>query len=275
MKRYLRNYTNKVIIVVGGTSGMGKATVRLLEPVAKTIICIGRNEHEGERIIAESNGNVVFHKIEMKQDNEVDRVFNDISDRYGPIDCFFNFAGTFLAGEIRDTPVEDWHAIYASNTQPILNGTATMYKIMRKQGKGHIINVASAAGLFPVPIMSIYGSTKSAVVSLTQALRMEAGAFGVKASVACPTVVNTPLYDTARFDGVNKRKALTLVKGKTIQTAEVAAERILKGVARNKAVIHTAYSTKFGWMLYRFSPSLYMLFSNRFFALYRNSYRKK
>lgn len=275
MERYLGNYTGKVIIVVGGTSGMGKATVQLLEPVARTIISIGRNEEEGERIVAASNGNVVFHRLEMKQGSDVSRLFNEIADTYGPIDYFFNFAGTFLAGEIRDTPVDDWHAIYESNIQPIVNGTACMYEVMRKQGKGHIINVASAAGLFPVPIMSIYGSTKSAVVSLTQALRMEAGAFGIKVSVACPTVVNTPLYDTAQFNGVNRQRALRLVKGKKIQTADTAALRILKGVARNKSIIHTAYSTKFGWMLYRFSPSLYMRFSNRFFTLYRNSYRKK
>lgn len=275
MKRFLQAYKNKVVVVVGGTSGMGRATVEMLQPIAQTIICIGRNESEGQRMVDEYDGNVVFIKLEMKNVQDVQRTLPRIAKDYGTLDYFFNYAGTFLAGEIRDTPINDWHAIYQSNTQPILNGTSVMYDVLRKQGHGHIVNVASAAGLFPVPIMSLYGSTKSAVVSLTQALRMEAVAFGVRVSVACPTVVNTPLYDTAFFDGVDKRKALTLVRGKSVQTAQIAAERILKGVAKNRGIIHTAISTKFGWILYRLSPSVYMLFSNRFFKLYRMRYRKK
>lgn len=275
MKRFLQAYKDTVIIIVGGTSGMGRATVELLEPVARTIICIGRNEAGGQRIAKSARGTVVFKQLEMTNTQDVRDVLHQVTKEYGPVDYFFNYAGTFLAGEIRDTPVDDWHAIYQSNIQPILNGTSTMYEIMRKQGYGHIVNVASAAGLFPVPIMSLYGSTKSAVVSLTQALRMEANDFCVKVSVACPTVVNTPLYDTAQFDGVDKRKALKLVRGKSVQTANVAAERILQGVSRNRGIIHTASSTKFGWILYRLSPPLYMAFSNRFFKLYRMSYRKK
>jgi len=178
-----------------------------------------------------------------------------------------------MAGEMRDTPVKNWHKVMESNLQPIINGMTAVYDIMQKNGHGHIINFASAAGLFPVPVMSIYGSTKFAIVGMSLGLRIEAKSLGIKVSVACPTIVNTPLYDTAIYNGVNVPKALTFFKKRTIQKPGLAASRIIAATAKNKAIIHTAASTRFGWAVYRFSPSLYMAGARRAIKLYRENGR--
>lgn len=270
------SYEHKIIVVAGGASGMGEHLVRQVSAVAGHILILDRNTSAGEALANELGDTVSFTSLEMTDAAAVKKVLQIINGKYERIDYFFNFAGTFLAGEIRDTPLSDWNAIFKSNIEPIINGTTAIYEIMQKNGFGHIINVASSAGLFPVPIMNIYGATKSAIVSLTLGLRMEAKTFGIKASVVCPTIVETPLYDTALYAGLNKKKALSYLKNRAhVQQPQQAAKQILKKVAKNRTIIHTSRSTQVGWAVFRLSPALYMYFAKKYITLYRRTFRKK
>ena len=272
-------FKNKVIIVAGGASGIGEHLVRQLSSFGKTVIILDRNKKAGNKLAKELTnditGAVIFEAIEMNDTKKVSTLLTKLNKTYGPIDYFFNTAGSFMAGEMRDTPTENWLKITELNLPPQINGATSMYEIMQQNGHGHIINFASAAGLFPVPIMSIYGSTKFAIVGMSLGLRIEAKTLNINVSVACPTVVNTPLYDTAIYNKVKKDKALTLFRSAKIQTPEIAASRIIKATASNKAIIHTALSTRLGWAFYRFSPSLYVASSRRFIKTYRKSLRDK
>lgn len=268
-------FKDKVIIVAGGASGIGEHLVRQLSSFGKTVIILDRNKKAGIQLAkdlkSEGAENVIFETLELKDSKATKKLLNYLDSTHGPIDYFFNTAGTFMAGEMRDTPVENWHAVMESNIKPIINGTAFSYEIMQKNGHGHIINIASAAGLFPVPIMSIYGATKHAIVGLTLGLRIEAKMLNIKVSVVCPTIVNTPLYDTAIYNNFKKSKALQFFKNDKIQKPELAASRIIRSTARNKAIIHTAASTHLGWILYRVSPSLYAAGAQKFIGMYRQN----
>ena len=275
MQKY-KSYKDKLVVVAGGASGMGEQLVRQIAGYARQVIVLDRNKAAGTSIVATLGNKVSFKVVEMTNTNAVRRTLQQINKKHGPIDYFFNFAGSFLAGEIRDTPVSYWNKIATSNIEPIVNGTTAIYEIMRNNGTGHIINVASSAGLFPVPIMSIYGATKSSIVSLTLGLRMEAKTFNIKASVVCPTIVETPLYDSALYAGLNKAKALNYLKNRAkVQQPEQAAKQILKKVAKNRAIIHTSASTYIGWAAFRVSPALYMHFAVKYIHLYRKTLRLK
>lgn len=266
------SYANKIVVIAGGASGMGEHLARQLANVAKTVIILDRNKSAGT-LLAKELG-ILFETVELTNADQIKRVLRRINKTHGTIDYFFNTAGSFLGGEMRDTPLVDWHAITASNLQPIINATAIVYDIMRGNGRGHIINFASAAGLFPVPVMSVYGATKHAVVGLTLGLRMEAKTFNINVSVVCPTIVKTPLYDTALYGGVDKPKALAWLKNNPkIQLPDKAAQRVVGGVAKNKAIIHTSFNTRLAWTIYRLSPRLYMLFASRAFSTYRKKLR--
>lgn len=270
-------FKDKVIIVAGGASGIGEHLVRQLSSLGKTVIIVDHNKKAGSALAKELTntitGKVVFNSLEMTDSKAVNKILHRLNATYGPVDYFFNTAGIFMAGEMRDTPVENWHKVTESNLQPVINGTTSMYGLMQKNGHGHIINFASAAGLFPVPVMSIYGSTKFAIVGMTLGLRIEAKSLNINISVACPTVVNTPLYDTAIYNGVKRLQALKFFNNSKVQTPETAARRIIKATAHNKAIIHTAASTRFGWLLYRLSPTLYIAGSRKFLKIYRQKGR--
>jgi len=272
-------YKNKVVVVAGGASGIGEHLVRQLSPFASHVVIVDRNKKLSTALAKQLNGSLTakidYENVEMTDSAKVKKTFVSINKSVGPIDYFFNTVGIFMAGEMRDTPIENWNAVMDANILPMINGSSIMYEIMQKNGHGHIVNFASAAGLMPIPIMSIYGATKHAIVGMTLGLRMEAASFNIKVSVACPTVVNTPLYDTAIYNSVNQPKALKLAKSSKIQTPDVAARRIIKATARNKPIIHTAVSTKLGKVLFEFSPSVYIWATQRLFRYYRETMRSK
>jgi short-subunit dehydrogenase len=211
--------------------------------------------------------------VELLQEKQVEKLYADVLLKHKQIDYVFNIAGSFMAGEIRDTPLKNWHYILEEDTFAVVNGTHYAYQAMLTQGSGHIVNMGSSAGLFPVPTMGIYGASKYAIVGLTHALRIEAKALGIKASVICPIIVNTPLYDAAVYNSMDKKRFL-----KTrhfVQRPQTAAKRILKGVARNKATIHTSVLGQLGWRLVRYTPPLWDLIARGMIGGFRKTLRTK
>jgi len=269
-------FADKIVVITGGASGIGKSIAIRLAGYGATIIIIDRIEKTGITLVdtlTDGGYRAVFKKADVAVIDEAKKVFAAIKKQYGQIDYVFNSAGEFMAGEIRDTPIENWHMIISNNIFAVMNGAHFAYQAMLPQGNGHIVNFGSAAGLFPVPAMGIYGSTKFAIVGLTHALRNEAKDLGVKVSVVCPTIVDTPLYDRATYNNLKVRKALK--RRDSLQTPEVAAKKIIVGVVKNKATIHTAISTKVGWTTYMLAPWLYNLVTQRVIRKYRASLRLK
>jgi len=267
-------FAHSVVVVTGGASGIGKEIVNQMVDKGARVVIVGRTRKTGHAFVKElkkRGHDVDFEHVDMTKEKDVKSMIDRIVKKYGMIDYFYNNAGIFMGGEIRDTKIENWHEVTQNNIFSTMNGSHYAYQQMIKQGFGHIINVASAAGLFPVPAMGIYGSTKFAIVGLTYALRNEAKAFGVNVSVVCPTIVNTPLYDTAIYNHVDADKALKS-RG-TLQTPEVAAKKIMRGVKRNRAVIHTSIATHVTWILYRVTPGLYNFGARRILKAYRAKLR--
>src|SRR3954452_23790565 len=137
----------------------------------------------------------------------------------------------------------------------VVHGVAAAYPVMVRQGSGHIVNIASLAGLITSPGLAPYATTKGAVVSLTNALRAEAEAYGVRASVVCPGFVDTNIYENAIGVKVNKDEMLKRLKLPLLPAAD-AARAILRGVERNRGVIVFPASSRVMWRLTQFSPWL-------------------
>lgn len=265
-------YKDKTAVVTGGTSGIGRELAIQLNDAGATVVIIDKDALKGVES-TDLSSMARFIQADMADPVQAENAFKEIKSFSSTIDYVFNNAGIFMGGEIRDTPLKNWKPVVDNNIWAVANGTHFAYQAMLQQGFGHIVNIASATGIFPVPGMGIYGSSKYAIVGLGGVLRVEAKKLGIKVSTACPTIVDTPLYDTATYNGVDVPRAL---KARiTFQTPDVTARRILKGVRKNKAIIHTAHSTLFAWIVFRVSPSLYMASAQRVVTMYRNKLRKK
>jgi short-subunit dehydrogenase len=268
------SFHGKTAIITGGSSGIGKEMARQMAHQGAIVTIIGRSIERGEAAVRELQKDgleIQFAACDMTDAPAVQNMVDGFVKEHGRIDYFFNNAGSFLGGELRDTPLEEWQAVATNNIFSVLNGSYSAYQQMLRQGSGHIVNVASAAGLFPLPVIGMYGSTKFQVVALSQTMRVEAKALGVNVSAACPTVVDTALYDSAHFFNFNTEEALK--SRKKFQTAPEAARRILRGTARNRAFIHTAFSTHLTWLAYRFVPGFYLFATQKIVGAYRKKLR--
>ena len=135
----------------------------------------------------------------------------------------------------------------------VIHGCDVAYKIMAKQGNGHIVNIASLSGLVPFPTNAPYAATKHAVVGLSTSLRVEGEALGVKVSAVCPGFIESNIYSATESINLDRESFLNAdLPFKKVPT-DIAAGEILKGVLKNKSLIVFPGYAVLAWLLYRVS----------------------
>jgi short-subunit dehydrogenase len=152
----------------------------------------------------------------------------------------------------------------------VINGIQAAYKIMVQQGFGHIVNTASMAGLMPGPGNVSYTTTKHAVVGLSRSLRAEAAQLGVRVSVLCPGVVRTPILEGGGKYGkmlidIPPEQVRQLWEKLKPMSPNLFAKKVLRLVAKNKAIIIVPSWWKVYWWVNRLSPSLGIFLSQKQF----------
>ena len=150
---------------------------------------------------------------------------------------------------IGEATLEQWRRIVDLNLWGVIYGIHAALPIMRRQGGGHLVNTASVAGLVPFPYQSLYCTTKFGIVGLSEALRYELAADGIRVSVVCPGNVATRIFETSLMgDPVAGRAPDDSI------TADEAARTILDAVAAGEGIIAFPEGPKHLWDVYRTAP---------------------
>jgi len=253
-------FKDGVAIVTGGASGIGRA---LCEALAKrgSLVAVADVNLEGAKqvvgSILKAGGEAHAAGVDVTIPGEVQALVESVAHRHGRLDYMFNNAGIAFAGEFRDTTLEHWQAALDIDFWSVVYGATSAYRIMVRQGSGHIVNTSSIGGLIPVPIGTPYAAAKHAVVGFSTSLRTEAAWLGVKVSVVCPGQVETSISDRAVYaTKFSSEEALAkiMARGGMISAPE-SAEVILRGVARNRAIITVTPTARLVWWAYRLFPS--------------------
>ena len=180
---------NKVVLVTGGNSGLGKETAILLKNSGAKVIITGR-DHEKTKKIADENGLTPFN-CDVTNDEQINDLFSFIKDEFGKLDVLVNNAGIGKRKAIEEITREDMREVYEVN---VLGATIMAQKaaeMMRKQQSGDIINIASTASLKGYPTGSIYSSSKFALRSLTQCWQGELRKDNIRVIQVNPSEVPT------------------------------------------------------------------------------------
>ena len=250
-------YEGKTAIVTGAASGIGRCLSEMLARGGANVILTDVNAdllHEVAASLTTAGHSATATVVDVSDADAVKKLVEDTVAEHGQLDYLFNNAGIAVGGEARDLGYEDWKRVIDVNLYGVINGVFVAYPIMVKQGFGHIVNTASVAGYFPFGGEIAYSASKHGVVGLSHALRAEGADLGVKVSVVCPGKIETPLYDTSKFVGLDRKKTLGMFpKG---ITPEESAPIILRGVERNEATIPVTFLAKVLWMLGRASPDV-------------------
>ncbi|MBW4640869.1 MAG: SDR family oxidoreductase [Gloeocapsa sp. UFS-A4-WI-NPMV-4B04] len=193
---------DKVALVTGGTSGIGRATaIAYAQQQAKVVVVVGRRMDEGEetvRLIKEAGGEAIFVQADVTKEADVKAMVDKTVGVFGRLDIAFNNAGT--VGE-NPSLIEQTEAEYERMMNVNVKGVwlSMKYEIaqMLKQGSGSIVNTASANGVVALPDVPLYTASKHAVVGLTKAAALQYAKAGIRINVVAPAAIETDMFEAA------------------------------------------------------------------------------
>lgn len=273
-------YKDKVAIVTGGGSGIGRALCEALGRGGAFVV-VADIVPERAQEVASGILEAQAVTLDVSVQEDVERLVEQTFDEHGRLDYMFNNAGIpGIGGKALELGVEPWKRMMDVNLMGVIYGTLAALKKMAVRGSGHIVNTSSMAGLVSTAGLAPYTTAKHAVVGMTTALRAEAETLGVKMSVVCPGLVLTGIFDAAEVIGFDKEKAFRLMFGKRewMMSPERAADIILDGVEKNKSIIIFPFLARFIWWLYRLSPNIFAPLSRKLlrdFEKLAKDYKKK
>jgi len=273
-------FKDKVAIVTGGASGIGKALSERLARQGARVILSDVNQEGLKKVVEgiKAGGGLAWgERLDVTDYEAFKKHIEGAATSQGRVDYMFNNAGIAIAGEVRDLEVEHWRKVIDVDLNGVFYGSLVAYKLMIKQGFGHIVNLSSIEGLIPFPANAPYVAAKYGVLGLTQTLWVEGAHFGVKASAVCPGYIKTAIFDVSTMINIDRQKILDQYK--TLErlgvTPEKCAETILKGLEKNKPIIPVTGLAHVLWCLARLGPLAVMKYVSWDFDKWRYKIREE
>jgi NAD(P)-dependent dehydrogenase (short-subunit alcohol dehydrogenase family) len=198
-------FSSKVIIVTGGTAGMGRAAAERVAAEGGTVVLAARNKLQGEAVVAgieADGGTALFVPTDMTVDDEVAALVAATVDTFGRLDGAFNNAGGGdTISSVRTMTTSFWNATIDLNLNSLYYSLRHEIPAILASGGGSIVNNASAGGVVGNPSMHAYIAAKHGVVGLTRSVALETSKEGVRVNALVTGVIDTPLYrDTVAAD---------------------------------------------------------------------------
>ncbi|GAA4399461.1 SDR family oxidoreductase [Fodinibacter luteus] len=241
------------VLVTGGASGLGLALTRLMADRGDTVLVVDLAD---ERPGGLPSG-VTYRRLDVRSQQDWDAAFAWVREHWGRLDVLVNNAGVATGGRIDVEAMSDWERVVDVNLLGVARGCHTFAGLLKAQRSGHIVNVASLAGLVHGPGMSSYNATKAGVVALSETLSFELAPWHVDVSVVCPAFFRTNLHASfAGKDAAMQEAGMRLITQATVDADHVAAI-VLKGVDARKRVILTDRLGRRAWYSKRLARPLY------------------
>ena len=192
---------DKVALVTGGTSGIGRATAIAYAQQQAKVVVVGRRMDEGEetvRLMQEASKEAIFVQADVTKEADVEAMVDKAVGVFGRLDIAFNNAGT--VGEnpsLIEQTEEEYHHIMNVNVKGVWLSMKHEIAQMLKQGSGSIVNTASANGVIALPGVPLYTASKHAVVGLTKAAALQYAKAGIRINVVAPAAIETDMFEAA------------------------------------------------------------------------------
>ena len=223
----MKTFEDKVVLITGGTSGIGRATAVAFAREGARVVVAGRRENEGAQTVAlieEAGGTGLFVPTDVSLEEDVAALVARTLDTFGRLDCAFNNAGVMDFAPITEVSLEAIERVLAVNVRGIALCMKHQIPALLKSGGGSIVNTASFLGLRPSANSAIYNASKFAVIGLSKTVALEFASQNVRVNAVCPGIIETPMNEDYRHDEKG-RDALNAMQplGRLGQPEEIAS----------------------------------------------------
>jgi NAD(P)-dependent dehydrogenase (short-subunit alcohol dehydrogenase family) len=259
----MQRFDDAVAIVTGGGMGLGEALCEELGRRGATVVVADIDGDAARQVavrVEQGGAPARAVRVDVASEAEVANLIEGTVAEYGSVDFMINNAGIAIGGDSRDLSMQQWRRVLDVDLLGVVYGTVHAYRVMARQGHGHIVNVSSLSGLIPQPGNVAYCTSKHGIVGLSLSLRAEGADLGVKVSAACPGDMKTKIYDNMVVVNMPREQAAALSRRTHYlmpqMSARAAAGAILRGVGRNRPLIVFPTAVQLIWHLYRRFPGL-------------------
>lgn len=207
----MARFENKVVLITGGTGGIGQATAKLFLDEGAKVAIVGTNDEKLAKA-KEELGDILTIKADVRNEEDVKNYVDKTVEKYGRIDVFFNNAG--IEGKVRpiiEQTVEDFRKVIDINVTGVFLGLKYVIPVMQKQKSGSIINTSSVAGLMGSPGVSPYVASKHAVIGITKTAALEVAKDNIRVNSVHPSPVETRMMRSLE-EGFNPEDAAAVKK---------------------------------------------------------------
>lgn len=214
---------DKVAVVSGGGSGIGRAAVLALVERGAKVVVADIDENGGREtvdLVTARGGSAVFRRCDVTKTEDLAGAFASAVEHFGRFDIAFNNAGIGGEALFADDP-GDWGKIIDIDLTAVIDATRIAVREMKRAGKGGVvINTASMGGLLPMPESPVYAAAKAGVVNFTRSLGYLAVDSNIRVNAICPSYVDTPLVRRA---GIERMEEVGRMVGGILQAEDIAA----------------------------------------------------
>lgn len=253
-------FPSKRAFITGAGSGLGRALSLQLAADGWTIGITDintANVQESKSLIEAAGGKAWDYTFDVSKKEAYKEAFTDYVSKVGGLDLLINNAGIGDGGLFDEYALENWDWIVGINEMAVIYGSFFAAPVMKKQGAGHIISIASAAGYAAMPNMSMYNVTKASVIAFSESIYAELKPFGIDVSVVMPTFFRTNIMQHGRGPEDSVATGNAILKKAPILPSEVAA-KILAGAGNQTFHIFHPFQARLVWYVKRLIPNLFL-----------------
>ncbi|MFI1847344.1 SDR family oxidoreductase [Streptomyces sp. NPDC020480] len=214
--------TAKVVLITGASSGIGEATARRLAADGHHVLLGARRVDRLEALVQEitaEGGSAACRSLDVTDAADMRGFVAAAGERWGRVDVMVNNAGVMPLSPLEALKVDEWDRMIDVNIRGVLYGIAAALPVMRRQGGGQFVNVASVGAFEVSPTAAVYCATKFAVRALSEGLRQESGG-DIRVSVVSPGVTESELADS--ISDADAREAMKVYRAAAIPASAVA-----------------------------------------------------
>jgi NADP-dependent 3-hydroxy acid dehydrogenase YdfG len=198
----MKDVAGKVAFITGGASGMGLAMAHSLSAAGMKVVIADIEQQALDAALqqfSDSNSEVIGMRVDVTRREAMEQAAADTIAEFEKVHVVCNNAGVAVGGTIDNMSYKDWDWVMGVNLDGVVNGVQAFLPLINAHGEGgHFVNTASMAGHIPVPALSVYNTSKFAVVGMSEVMRLDLAAHNIGVSVLCPGVVRTNIFESGR-----------------------------------------------------------------------------